>query len=34
MCLFASPMLGLYFLGVAIAFFVHPNHRKKKLAQT
>ena len=34
MCLFASPMLGLYFIGVAIAFFVHPNHRKKKLAQT
>jgi sec-independent protein translocase protein TatC len=30
MCLFASPMLGLYFIGVGIAFFVHPNRRKKK----
>jgi sec-independent protein translocase protein TatC len=30
MCLFASPMLGLYFLGVAVAFFVHPDRRKKK----
>lgn len=33
MCLFASPMLGLYFIGVAVAFIVHPNRRKKKLAQ-
>jgi sec-independent protein translocase protein TatC len=31
MCLFALPMLGLYFLGVAIAFFVHPATRKKKV---
>lgn len=30
MCLFASPMLVLYFLGVAVAFFVHPDRRKKK----
>lgn len=29
MCLFASPMLVLYFLGVGIAFFVHPNRRNK-----
>jgi sec-independent protein translocase protein TatC len=29
MCLFAAPMLVLYFLGVLIAYFVHPNHRKK-----
>jgi sec-independent protein translocase protein TatC len=29
MCLFASPMLALYFIGVGIAFFVHPNRRKK-----
>lgn len=34
MCLFASPMLGLYFLGVGVAFFVHPDRRKKKLTQT
>jgi sec-independent protein translocase protein TatC len=30
MCLFASPMLVLYFLGVAVAYFVHPDHRKRK----
>jgi sec-independent protein translocase protein TatC len=30
MCLFASPMLVLYFLGVAVAYFVHPDHRKAK----
>ncbi len=30
MCLFASPMLALYFLGVGIAWFVHPDHRKRK----
>lgn len=30
MCLFASPMLVLYFLGVAIAYFVHPNRRLKQ----
>ena len=29
MCLFASPMLVLYFLGVAIAFYVHPSRRNK-----
>jgi sec-independent protein translocase protein TatC len=30
MCIFASPMLALYFLGVAVAYFVHPNRRKAK----
>ena len=30
MCLFASPMLALYFLGVGVAWFVHPNRRKRK----
>ena len=30
MCLFASPMLLLYFFGVAIAWYVHPNHRNKQ----
>lgn len=30
MCLFASPMLALYFLGVGVAWFVHPDHRKGK----
>ncbi len=30
MCLFASPMLALYILGVAVAWFVHPTRRKAK----
>jgi sec-independent protein translocase protein TatC len=29
MCLFASPMLFLYFFGVAIAWWVHPKRRNK-----
>jgi len=33
MCLFAAPMLVLYFLGVGVAYFVHPNRRKKRQAQ-
>jgi len=32
MCLFATPMLVLYFVGVGVAYFVHPNRRKKKVA--
>ena len=32
MCLFAAPMLALYFLGVAVAFFVHPDRRKRREA--
>ncbi|HWB31909.1 MAG TPA: twin-arginine translocase subunit TatC [Acidobacteriaceae bacterium] len=27
MCLFASPMLALYFIGVGVAYFVHPDRR-------
>jgi sec-independent protein translocase protein TatC len=30
MCLFASPMLGLYFLGVGVAYYAHPDRRKAK----
>jgi sec-independent protein translocase protein TatC len=30
MCLFATPMLVLYFAGVAVAFLVHPGRRKAK----
>jgi sec-independent protein translocase protein TatC len=30
MFLFASPMLVLYFVGVAVAYYVHPDHRKAK----
>ena len=33
MCLFATPMLALYFLGVGAAFFVHPNRRNRKLKE-
>lgn len=32
MTLFATPMLALYFLGVAVAYFVHPNRRDRKAA--
>jgi sec-independent protein translocase protein TatC len=32
MCIFASPMLALYFIGVAVAFLVHPDRRNKKSA--
>jgi len=28
MCMFASPMLGLYLIGIAVAFYVHPSRRK------
>jgi sec-independent protein translocase protein TatC len=34
MCLFASPMLGLYIVGVAVSWYVHPNRRKAKEAKT
>jgi len=30
MCLFATPMLALYFIGVLVAFLVHPNRRNRK----
>jgi sec-independent protein translocase protein TatC len=30
MCLFATPMLGLYLVGVGVAFLVHPARRKAK----
>ncbi len=34
MCLFASPMLALYFLGVGVAYFVHPNPPQSPRGQT
>jgi sec-independent protein translocase protein TatC len=34
MCLFATPMLALYFIGVLVAYFVHPSRRNKKEATT
>jgi sec-independent protein translocase protein TatC len=30
MCLFASPMLVLYLVGVGVAYWVHPDRRKPK----
>ena len=33
MCVFASPMLALYFVGVLVAFLVHPDRRKRKLKE-
>jgi sec-independent protein translocase protein TatC len=33
MCLFASPMLLLYLVGVGLAFFVHPDRRKAREAK-
>ena len=30
MCMFASPMIGLYLVGVLVAFYVHPNRRKAR----
>jgi sec-independent protein translocase protein TatC len=33
MCLFATPMLVLYMIGVGVAFFVHPDRRKAREAK-
>jgi sec-independent protein translocase protein TatC len=33
MCLFATPMLALYFIGVLVAYIVHPDARKKRMAK-
>jgi sec-independent protein translocase protein TatC len=30
MCLFAAPMVGLYVISIAIAWFVHPRQRKAR----
>jgi len=30
MCIFAAPMIGLYVLSIAIAWFAHPDQRKKR----
>jgi sec-independent protein translocase protein TatC len=34
MCLFATPMLALYMVGVAVAWFFNPKRRKEKEAKT
>ena len=33
MCIFAAPMIGLYFLSIGIAWFVHPKQRKAREAK-
>jgi sec-independent protein translocase protein TatC len=30
MCIFAAPMVALYMLSIAVAWFVHPEQRKKR----
>ena len=32
MCIFAAPMVVLYFLSIGIAWLVHPKRRKAKAA--
>ena len=32
MCIYALPMLGLYLVGIAVAWWVHPARRRKKEA--
>ena len=34
MCLFATPMLALYLIGVGVAYLVHPARRKARIAKT
>lgn len=33
MCVFATPMLGLYVLSIGVSWFVHPATRKKRAAK-
>jgi sec-independent protein translocase protein TatC len=32
MCIYAMPLLGLYLIGIGVAWWVHPSRRKKKEA--
>ncbi len=32
MCIYATPLLALYLIGIAVAWWVHPSRRKKKEA--
>ncbi|HEY0307723.1 MAG TPA: twin-arginine translocase subunit TatC [Acidobacteriaceae bacterium] len=34
MCIFASPMLVLFFISIGVAYIFHPKRRLKKLAKT
>jgi len=33
MCFYAVPMLSLYLIGIAVAWWVHPSRRKAKEAK-
>jgi len=33
MCIYAVPMLGLYLIGIGVAWWVHPSRRKAKAAK-
>ena len=33
MCIYAIPMLGLYVIGIGIAWWVHPTHRRARQAK-
>jgi sec-independent protein translocase protein TatC len=33
MCIYAVPMLGLYVVGIGVAWWVHPSRRKAKEAK-
>jgi sec-independent protein translocase protein TatC len=33
MCIFASPMLVLYLLGIGVSYVVHPATRKRRAAK-
>jgi sec-independent protein translocase protein TatC len=32
MCVYAMPLMGLYLIGIGVAWWVHPSRRKKKEA--
>ncbi len=34
MCMFASPMLGLYLIGILVSWYVHPSRRTPELKAT
>jgi len=33
MCIYATPLLGLYLIGIGVAWWVHPSRRKAKMAK-
>ena len=33
MCIYAAPLLALYILGIGVAWWAHPDHRKAKAAK-